>query len=109
VCDLDALHKIQEILKAQSLKQKDLTDFLGLGKASFSDWKSGKSSYEKHLPRIADFLGVSVDYLLGRTDEPRVEKPSTAPPDPLGSLTPENHAKALEYIALLLGSQENLQ
>lgn len=33
--------------------------------------KTGLSSF--NLAKIADYLGVSVDYLLGRTDEPKTE------------------------------------
>jgi transcriptional regulator with XRE-family HTH domain len=47
--------------------QKFQTD-LGLYASAVSEWKKGKSkSYEKHLPRIAEYLEVSVDYLLGRS------------------------------------------
>lgn len=62
MCTLDNI--ISELNK-QSKLQKDLTDYLGLAKNAFTDWKSGKSkSYMKYLPQIAEFLGVSVDYLL---------------------------------------------
>lgn len=63
---MSVLNKICELLKQQGKKQKDLTDFLGITKNSFTDWKSGRiKSYTKHLPEIAEFLGVSTDYLLG--------------------------------------------
>lgn len=63
---LSTINKIQELLKSQGKKQKDLTDFLGVSKNSFTDWKSGRiNSYMKHIPKIAEFLGVSADYLLG--------------------------------------------
>lgn len=59
--------RIVELLKQQNKKQIDLTDYLGITKNAFTDWKSGRiSSYQKHLPQIADYFGVSVDYLLGR-------------------------------------------
>ena len=39
---------------------------MGITKNAFTDWKSGKiKSYQKHLPKIAEFFGVSADYLLG--------------------------------------------
>jgi len=45
--------------------QKQLTDYLGLKKTAFTDWKSGKSnSYRKYLIEIADFFNVSLDYLV---------------------------------------------
>lgn len=63
---MSTLDKICTLLEQQGKKQKDLTDFLGISKNSFTDWKSGRiKSYTKHLPKIAEFLGVSTDYLLG--------------------------------------------
>ena len=61
------LNNIMSLLKKQNKKQIDLTNYLGLSKNIFSEWKSGRStSYMKHLPTISEFFGVSVDYLLGK-------------------------------------------
>ena len=44
--------------------QKALTDYLGLKKTAFTDWKGGKShSYRKYLVEIAEYFNVSIDYL----------------------------------------------
>lgn len=54
------------LLQETGKMQKELTDYLGITKNAFTDWKSGRiKSYQKHLPKIAEFFGVSVDYLLG--------------------------------------------
>ena len=67
---METLNKIMEIMKEKNLKQKDLTDFLNLGKGTFTVWKSGKTnSYLRYIPKIAEFLGVSSDYLLGIESE----------------------------------------
>lgn len=61
------LNKITSLLKEQNKTQKSLTDFLGLSKNIFTDWKSGKcKSYNNYLPQIAEFFNVSIDYLVGR-------------------------------------------
>lgn len=61
---------ISRLLKEQGKKQKDLTDFLGIGENRFTDWKSGRiTSWSKYVPQIAEFLDVSTDYLLGLSDE----------------------------------------
>ncbi|MCL2698474.1 MAG: helix-turn-helix domain-containing protein [Oscillospiraceae bacterium] len=40
-----------------------------------SDWKSRRSKPNiDTLPKIADYFDVSVDYLLGRTDNPKVNR-----------------------------------
>ena len=55
------------ILKNKNLRQKDLTDYLGLSKNCVTEWKAGRNeSWRKYLPQIADFLGVTVDELLGK-------------------------------------------
>lgn len=69
------IDKICEIMEEKGLKQKDLTDYLGVNKNVYTGWKSGRiKSYSKYLPQIAEFLGVSVGYLLG--EEEKKEKPT---------------------------------
>lgn len=69
------IKKITTLLDEQGKTQKNLTDYLGITQNAFTDWKSGRiKSYQKHLSKIAEFLGVSVDYLLGKTEQK--EKPS---------------------------------
>ena len=63
---LDTLNKILSILSTENKSQKELTDYLGIQKSAVTQWKLGKNtSYLKHISKIADFLGVSTDYLLG--------------------------------------------
>lgn len=72
MCEID---KILELLAKQNKTQKDLTDYLGVSKNLFTEWKSGRNhSYGKYLKNIADYLDCSVDYLLGRTDMPEVNR-----------------------------------
>ena len=72
MCTLD---KIKELLSQKGLKQKDLTDLLNLSKNAFTNWNNGNNnSYMKHLPKIAEFLGVSVDYLVGNEEQSDNEK-----------------------------------
>lgn len=60
------LTNILSLLKEQNKKQIDLTNYLGLSKNVFSEWKANRStSYMKYLPKIAEFFDVSVDYLIG--------------------------------------------
>lgn len=62
---MSIIDKITMLLEQKGKTQKELTDFLGLEKSTFSAWKSGKSkSYSKHLAKIAEFLNVSSDFLL---------------------------------------------
>ena len=57
---------ILELLNREQREQRELADALGLHPQTITDWKNGKSkSYNSHLPKIAEFFGVSIDYLLG--------------------------------------------
>lgn len=61
---------ICDLLEKQNKSQKDLADYLGIGKNRITDWKAGRiHSYTKYLPKIAEFLDVSVDYLLGKSSQ----------------------------------------
>lgn len=64
------LDNILALLKEQNKKQIELTSYLGLSKNVFTEWKSNRAnSYMKYLPQIAEFFGVSVDYLLGNNND----------------------------------------
>ena len=64
---MEVLTRILALLDANNLQQKELSDYLGLSKNTITGWKNGNNnSYMKHLPKIAEFFGISVDYLLGK-------------------------------------------
>lgn len=66
---MDILDRISALLNGR--EQRELTNYLGLKSAAFSEWKSGKSkSYRKYLIEIAKYFNVSIDYLVyGKTSE----------------------------------------
>lgn len=69
------LERIIEEMRTQEKKQFELTDFLGVNKNTFGNWKTGLNrSYLKYLYQIAEFLGVSVEYLKGETDDKGIKK-----------------------------------
>lgn len=53
-------------------KPNPLAKELQIASGSMTAWKGGKLPNGETLLKIADYLGVSVDYLLGRTEEPQV-------------------------------------
>ena len=53
----------------KNLTQAELADKLSLGESTISFYEGGKREPDYNtLQRFADFFGVSVDYILGRTD-----------------------------------------
>ena len=96
------LDRITEELKTQKKTQKNLCDFLGLSSNNYTDWKSGKSSsYKKYLPEIAEYLNVSIDYLLGKTN---IKEKAPATPEGEGG----DIASDLTHYMEILESQESL-
>lgn len=68
------MQRIIDEMELQKKQQIELGEHLGVTPNIITDWKSGRlKSYKKYLHGIADFLGVSVEYLRGETDEK--EKP----------------------------------
>jgi len=67
-----------------NLTAKKVSDATGISTGNLSDWKSGRClpSADK-LEKLANFLNCSVDYLLGRTDNPEVNKGGANMADPI--------------------------
>lgn len=64
---------ILEIMSKKGVTQKQLADALRVSTGKVSDWKKGTiSSWNKRLPEIADFLGVSIDELAGNEKKPAI-------------------------------------
>ncbi len=64
------------ILTLHGITNKELSGAIGVSTGNISDWNSGRSKPNiDAITKIADYLGCSVDYLLGRTDNPEINKP----------------------------------
>lgn len=58
-----------KILAEREISAKRLSDDTGISTGNISDWKSGRCQPSINaLITIADYLNVSLDYLVGRTD-----------------------------------------
>ena len=59
--------QLSRLRKQKGLKQGELANFLGVAQSTLSGWENGKFEIDdKNKIKLADFFGVSVDYLLGR-------------------------------------------
>lgn len=61
--------RIHLLRKEKSVTQEELGKSLGVTAQAVSNWECGGTPDAELLPSIADFFGVSVDYLFGKTDE----------------------------------------
>lgn len=60
--------RVKELANKQSISIVELEEKLGFGRNSLYSWKK-KTPNGDRLTKVADFFGVSTDYLLGRTDD----------------------------------------
>ena len=67
--------RLKELREKRRLAQITLAMELNLNQNSISRYETGEREADyATLIAIADYFGVSVDYLLGRTDNPRVNR-----------------------------------
>lgn len=65
---------IKKRAKSLGMQLKDMLLELHLNKNTLSSMYNGSMLKGDSLARIADYLDCSVDYLLGRTDNPNVNR-----------------------------------
>ena len=65
-----AMLKLKELRKEKNMLQKDIATILHRSITTICDWERGKSEPSiDDLSKLADILEVSVDYLIGRSDD----------------------------------------
>ncbi len=63
--------RLKELRTKKRISQVKLALDLGMNQNSISRYENGEREADyKTLIALADYFGVSVDYLLGRTDNP---------------------------------------
>lgn len=65
-------NNIKEYSKSKKIPLKTILESCNFGSNTFSHMLHGKVIAYDSLAKIADFLNCSVDYLLGRTDNPDI-------------------------------------
>jgi len=67
--------KLKKLRKTKNISQLKLAMDLGMNQNSISRYETGErqADYET-LIAFADYFNVSIDYLLGRTDNPNLNK-----------------------------------
>ncbi|MDE7138089.1 MAG: helix-turn-helix domain-containing protein, partial [Ruminococcus sp.] len=66
------IDRIQNLIKSRKLVQKTVLEDCGLNENTLKRMNDSRGMSSFNLAKIADYLDVSVDYLLGRTDEPEI-------------------------------------
>ena len=62
--------RLKELRKQANLTQVELAKRLGIGQSSYADWERGrKKPTQENLVKISQVFSVSIDYLVGNSEE----------------------------------------
>lgn len=62
--------RVKNLAKKRNKNLKQVAEEIGLSENAFYKWKN-QSPKAETLQKVADYFGVTTDYLLGRTDTPQ--------------------------------------
>lgn len=62
--------RVRELRLAKKMKQKDVAALLGISERQYQRYEGGRQTTTlENLIALADYFGVSLDYLVGRSDK----------------------------------------
>lgn len=73
-CPIEVAEMIHEAACKKGLTARDAFERSGALRYSFDNMRRGQEPSAFKLTLVAQYLGVSIDYLLGRADNPEVNK-----------------------------------
>lgn len=69
------MYRLKYLRESELLTQKQIADRIFCSQRAYSHYETGQRDIPTQtLIRLADFYDVSVDYILGRTDNPKVNR-----------------------------------
>ena len=100
--------RLKQFRKTAGLNQAQMARILAVSQTQVSNYENGNDgpSIDK-LTTIADYFGVSIDYLVGRSDDPRCDEFLTKKEQALLATLPESLLPA--YQAAKEKNPEKLQ
>lgn len=67
--------RLRDLREDKDMKQVDIANFLGIQQTVYSRYERGFQNIPvEHLLKLADLYNVSTDYILGRTNNPKLYK-----------------------------------
>ena len=70
---------LRAIREDRDIKQKDIARYLNVSQNTYSQYETGVISLTAEvLIKLANYYGVSIDYLLDRTDNSNIQRWSSA-------------------------------
>ncbi len=77
---MTVFERIEQLRKSQNLSQGKLEKELGFSNGSISKWRNSTPTYER-LQKVADYFGVSVEYLMTGEDSSDKKEVALTPKD----------------------------
>ena len=65
--------RIKKLAQTKGVSVKKVLEDVSLGRNTMSNFKNSMPKAD-NLAKIADYLDCSIDYLMGRTDKPEINK-----------------------------------
>jgi transcriptional regulator with XRE-family HTH domain len=73
--------RLRNVANEKRLDQKYFVEKMNLPKSTVNSWFTGRAFPRlEPMIQLADLLGCSIDWLLGRSDSPKIRKPRKADP-----------------------------
>lgn len=67
--DFPYQRRLRDLREDHDKTQQDIADILGTSQTMYARYERGANELPlRHLLKLADYYGVSADYLLGRSD-----------------------------------------
>ena len=68
---MDYRRRLRDLREDHDKTQQEIADILGTSQTMYARYERGANELPlRHLLKLAEYYGVSADYLLGRTDTP---------------------------------------
>ncbi len=72
---MDYIKRIRDLREDNDKTQSEIAEFLGTSQTMYARYERGANELPiRHLIKLADYYGVSTDYILGRTDNQKLYK-----------------------------------
>ena len=71
--------RLSELRKKNKLTQQRVADYLGISRGAYANYETGAREPDTDtLIKLADLFGVTVDSLVGRTDDPTLPQQTSS-------------------------------
>lgn len=110
---MDFTTRLENLLNQKQITKIAFLNDLGYSKNAISEWRNGITrSYMNKIDQIADYLDCSIDYLLGRAEQPEaaaapmLDKGALKIAQMYCELNDENKEKAINFMTSLKALDE---